>query len=182
MEPHLTITQSVSFRKISGQWAHIAAEIDLKNDSRVEVRVRKATYYLFLVARYENRHARALSKRLNDDDGKTRYINWEVISQIDGPVGAARLVIEPGESHQEMVEFIFEHSAYRPLKTVLISSLFYNEKDAKHWWQARTVYEIKGKSEDGTGPGQEQEEASDKPDGTGPGQEQEEASDKPDPP
>ena len=146
MEPHLTIKHTVSHRMINDRYAHIAVSMDLTNNSRVIVRVKDAVYFLFRVAPYTEPCAEVKSER-REVNGKEDYINWDPILIVFGPVEGRELRIEPGELHQETVEFMFKNPVKDPVETVLISTRFCNANfkpgsDSALYWDARTAYDL----------------------------------------
>ena len=141
--PHLTIEHTISHRRISDNYMHIAVTAILHNRSRVHTEVRDGFASLQVVA------------PLSDADVAQRYdevfvgrqhvnIQWETLDEYIRTWEESELVVEPGESHPETFEFLLRESSYN---SVLIYTYFYNERHdedrgSAEGWAATTVYNI----------------------------------------
>lgn len=144
-EPHLTVTHAVSHRRISPRYLHIAVTATLHNTSKVKVDVKDGYIRLSQISPIDDETVeRKYAQRFDnlDDDG-VRYFQWDVLDTARQASSEALLVIEPGESHAELGEFIVSNE----VETVLVHSYFYNSQypgnaHSAPGWTASTVYDI----------------------------------------
>lgn len=143
--PHLTIEHTISHRRISDNYTHIAVTAILHNRSRVHTEVRDGFASMQVVA------------PLSDDDAAQRYgevfvgrqqmnIQWETLDEYIRTWEESELVVEPGESHPETFEFLLREPSYN---SVLIYTYFYNvrhdeDRGSAEGWAATTIYDIMG--------------------------------------
>lgn len=141
-EPRLTVTQTVSSRRVGTQYAHIAITTTLHNSSNVRVEVQECLFQVHQV------------QPLSDDDiehyyveafreGGSAYIEWPIIDEAVRRMEANEIVIEPGAYHHEPCEFIIS----RDVTTALVYSYFYNTAYSEsglsaQGWSATTVHDI----------------------------------------
>ena len=144
-EPHLNITHDVSHRNIGTSYVHISVVATLYNGSRVKVTITDGFFQLVQVS------------PIGDDDITTLYaltlpdnvtsemseIQWPVMRELPFHSPTERLMIEPGQSHSEIVEFIVGTGT----RTVLVYSYFANamasgDTDSASGWDLTTPYDI----------------------------------------
>ena len=146
LKPHLTLKHEVSHRPITALYGHMTVKVELRNDSRVLTHISKATYHLYQVA--PSKDTKMANDYLAESGGNVREnaIKWPRISTVQGPVPRppdvmgqeVKLTVEPGEAHQETIEFIVPVN----VKTVLIYTYF-EDKKRRSAWDARTAYDIR---------------------------------------
>ena len=141
-EPHLTVTHAVSHRRIGDSFVHIAVSANLYNSSRVKVDVHEWYFRLHQIAPATDPEI----ERLYDQafsDGELGDIQWPTLEQISSYWPEDPIVVEPGESHTETVEFIVGKEVH----TALIYSYFHNSTFSENsqnteGWDASTIYDI----------------------------------------
>ena len=143
LEPHLTVSQAISHRFIGDSYAHIDVTILLKNSSKVEMEVREGLFRLQHIV------------PMSDDDVEYLYeqvfvkkdykeIQWPTIVEDRREWDENEFIIEPGETHQETVDFIV---SVADVDSVLIYTYFYNSRffqgsRSAEGWGAATTYDI----------------------------------------
>ena len=136
--PHLTISQKVSHRAIGDSYIHIYVAATLENSSKVKVELRQGLFLLQRVAPASDEDIEALYA--------TVFINrsypdipWPVIGEMHRSWDENSQIIEPGESHQEVCEFI----APVDVKSVLVYSYFHNPYSSAPWGcESTTIHDI----------------------------------------
>lgn len=142
--PHLSISHSINHRPIADSYVHIDVTTTLHNSSRVKVELQKGEFFLQEVAPVlddQEMEERLDWRRYIEDDRP--FSQWPVIDRFEFDYGSYNLIIEPGQTFQETVEFVIS----REITTVVVHSFFYNAKYAvgsrkPRIWGIRTVYDI----------------------------------------
>lgn len=144
-EPHLTVTQSVSHRRIGRQFMHVAVTATLHNNSRVKVDVDKGYISLLQISPIDDEIVtQKYAEVFGDiDNDSVKHFQWVELDTIRRASGDDPLVIEPGESHIELGEFIVSDA----VEAVLAYSYFHNSRytigsASAPGWTASTVYDI----------------------------------------
>ena len=141
LEPHLTIEHRISHRRLSDSYVHIALTAILHNSSRVHVELREGLFRLQGVSPATDDEIELLySKVFADRDFSN--IQWPTLDEVDRDWNEGELVVEPGESHPETIEFIVSASDY---ESILIYTYFYNpahSPGSAQGWTATTVHDI----------------------------------------
>ena len=136
--PHLTISQKVSHRPIGESYFHIDVSVTLQNSSRVKVELRKGFFLLQQIAPVDDQDVETLYAQMFVDK-EAEDILWPVLDIVQRSWEEGTLIIEPGESHQEVCEFIVTTS----VESVLIYSYFFNPYAATpRGWHSTTTYDI----------------------------------------
>ena len=141
-KPHLTITLESSHRIVSESYVHIAVAVNLKNNSKVRTEILEGLFRLQHIA------------PLIDDDVEYLYrqvfatkeadeIRWPLLAEDQRTWERNELVVEPGESHQETVEFIVETN----VESVLVYTYFFNSRfspgsTSAQGWGATSAHDI----------------------------------------
>ena len=141
-EPHLTISHEVSHRTIGQNYVHIGVAINLNNNSRVKVELRKAFYSLLLVSPLTDEEIEDLYEE-TFVKGEQRDIQWRTLNEVQRAWIENELIIEPGGSHNETCDFIL----LSDVKSVAIYTYFYNSESSQYTqsadgWSATSVYDI----------------------------------------
>ena len=139
-EPHLSLSQEVSHRFTDGDYVHLAVTVMLNNNSKVRVTLNEAFVRFqqvrpIISSELESLYAQAFTS------GEYADIQWRVIDEFQRTWPKNTLIIEPGETHQEVYEFIVASS----LKTILVYTFFYNSKrssNSAEGWAATTIHDI----------------------------------------
>ena len=148
-QPHLTVAQQVSHRRIGDSHIHIAVTATLLNTSKVRVELLKADFLLQKIAPISDAQIQDLYKQAFvgppnvDETPMTASIQWPTIEYSTKEWDENPLIIEPGESYNETFEFITDTHA----NTFLIYTYFHNSHhsdDSKSslGWRATTIYDI----------------------------------------
>ena len=138
LAPHLTVSQKVSHRPVGESYIHMDVSVTLRNNSRVKIELRRGFFALQKIAPVEDEEVEHLYTQAFVD-AEDREILWTTLSNVDRRWKKNTLVIEPGESHQEVCEFIVTNS----VKSVLIYAYFYNPYSSMpEGWQSTTIHDI----------------------------------------
>ena len=132
-QPHLTVAQHVSHRRIGHSHTHIAVTATLLNTSRVRVQLLKADFLLQKIAPISDAQIQALYTQAFvgppnvDETPMTASIQWPTIEYSTQEWDENPRIIEPGESHRETFEFITDTHA----TTFHIDSYFHNPQRSR---------------------------------------------------
>ena len=142
LEPHMTIAHRVSHRRIGDSYVHIDVTASLYNSSKVKLELREGFFLLQQVAPVSDRDVEALYTE-TFEDRRFDNIQWPTLEEAAGTWEEGELVVEPGESHAETLEFIVPAD----VGSVLIYTYFYNHTAARspgaaEGWAATTVHDI----------------------------------------
>ena len=136
--PHLTISQKVSHRPIGESYIHIDVSAILQNSSRVKIELRKGFFHIQQIAAMDDEEIETLYAQVFKYQ-EAEDILWPVLDIVQRSWEEGTLIIEPGESHQEVCEFIVTTS----VESVLIYSYFFNPYAATpRGWHSTTTYDI----------------------------------------
>ena len=137
-EPHLTIAQEVSHRRINDEYLQVGVIVTLRNTSNVKVEIRNAFCRLSQIA------------PLGPDYVTATMLDPElmgpVLQEIRNESGSPYTIVEPGESSQVVYQFVVLPSATSLLAHTFIYNERYSGTDAgrSQGWQAYTFYDIDG--------------------------------------
>ena len=136
--PHLTISQKVSHRPIGESYFHVDVSVTLQNSSRVKVELRKGFFLLQQIAPVDDQDVETLYAQMFVDK-EIEDILWPKLYEVHRSWEESVLIIEPGEIHQEVCEFIVT----RGVESVLIYAFFYNTVTSNpSGWYSTTIYDI----------------------------------------
>ncbi len=123
-ETYINISHAVSHRNIGASYVHVSVVATLYNSSRVKVAITEGFFQLLQVSPTDDDDITTLYAQAfpGDEIGEMFDIQWPVIHQLPFHSHTDRLVIEPGQSHSEIVEFIVETGT----RSVLVYSYFAN--------------------------------------------------------
>ena len=133
LEPHLTISHTINHRHVGDPYVHIDVTALLHNSSRVKVELQDGYFLL--------QHITQLPDGQDMPDGNLLYPPWPVLDQASFDLGDQALVIEPGQSLQEVFQFMVP----REVEAVLISYFFYDSRPSaghQRGWGISSVYDI----------------------------------------
>ncbi len=142
LEPHITVTQTVSHRVVGDSYVHIFVTAMLHNNSRVEVGIREATIALQMISPMTDVAVEIFDAEASGGENP-RYIQWPTLRDEMRTWNENELIVEPGASHPETFEFIVS----REVRAVLIDTYFYNQTYEGYsmkskGWGATTAYDI----------------------------------------
>ena len=136
--PHLTISQQVSHRPVGESYIHIDVSVTLRNSSRVKIGLRKGFFLLQLIAPLEDREVEDLYAQVLVSE-EIEDFAWPKLYEVNRDWEENALIIEPGESHQEVCEFIVTSG----VKSVLVYAYFHNPNSSSPGgWGITTIYDI----------------------------------------
>lgn len=141
-EPHLSVTQSVTHRSVSDSYVAIVVRTELRNSSRVSVKIRDALFRLQQLSRFSDGEVEALYAR-TFIRREHNAVQWPTVEEIRRRWNDGEVEVEPGEVHSETYEFVVD----REFNSFLIYSIYYNPRSSNNpthrkGWQATTVYSI----------------------------------------
>ena len=126
-EPHLTMVQTVTHRRISDQRMHVGVTVTLSNSSKVKVEIHQAEFILQRIAPLTDTEVELLDAQVSEDE-EVQHIQWPVLDEWQREWESNELIVEPGGSHQEVFEFIIEQEP----TSLLAYSYFYNSDHSRH--------------------------------------------------
>ena len=136
--PHLTVSQKVSHRTIGESYLHIDVSVTLRNSSKVKIELRKGLFILQQIAPVEDEEIEKLYSQVFVDE-KTEDILWPKLYEINREWEENALIVEPGESHQEMFEYVVTSA----VDSVLVYAFFHNPNHSEPaGWGITTIYDI----------------------------------------
>ena len=138
-EPHLNVSHIVHHRSIGNSYVHLDVTVTLHNSSKVKVDMQKGFLVLQSVAPVtdqdvERVYEEAFAGEFVEDFG------WPVLEEEVREWKRGELVIEPGEVHREVLEFIISNE----IDTVQVYTYYYNSMSSRKatGWSMGTVYDI----------------------------------------
>lgn len=148
-QPHLTVAQHVSHRRIGDSHIHIAVTATLLNTSKVRVELLKAEFILQKISPISDSQIQDLYNQAFvgppdvDETPMTASIQWPTIEYFIQEWDDSPRIIEPGESYKETFEFITD----TPASTFHIDAYFHNPQysersQSAQGWRATTIYDI----------------------------------------
>ena len=158
-QPHLTVRHEVSHRLIGSSYIHVGVNVVLHNSSKVVIKLQRGEYLLqrispitdvqieqlFIHPPEEDQPIDSGQIAENDQVGEdeTYYIEWPVRDEAERQWGEGELLIEPGESHQE----VFESIIPRGITSILIYTYFNNPtfhegSKTAQGWSATSFYDL----------------------------------------
>ena len=123
-EPHLTISHDISHRRVGDSYVHIFVTATLRNSSKVAVDIRRAMFWVQHVSPVSNEEV----ERLHSDvflRGIQQDLQWPVIQDRERVWNPYQVIVEPGETYSEPIEFIVGSAA---VETVMVYTYFYNPR------------------------------------------------------
>ncbi len=137
-QPHLTISNAVSHRRIGESYVHIDVTATLHNSSKVKMELREGFFRLQKLAPVLDEDVENLYAQVFWDQEHS-YLQWPTLDDARRDWDKGMLIVEPGESHQETYEFI----ASMDVESVIIHTYFYNPySSSPEGWGATTVHDI----------------------------------------
>ena len=144
LEPHLSVSQEVSHRRVGTQYLHIAVYSVLSNNSKVRVEAARRFCRIQQILpstdeEVEELYAQVFFDQEYDD------IQWPTSAEFQRTSTEVKLVIEPGESLQETFEFLLPSD----LESVLVFTYVYNSRysdgsKSAEGWGATTIHDMMG--------------------------------------
>ena len=137
-QPHLTISNAISHRRIGESYVHIDVTATLHNSSKVKMELREGFFRLQKLAPVQDEEIENLYAQVFLDQEHS-YLQWPTLDDARRDWDKGMLIVEPGESHQETYEFI----ASIDVESVIIHTYFYNPySSSPEGWGVTTVHDI----------------------------------------
>ena len=139
-QPHLSISQEVAHRFTDNEYVHLAVTVTLNNNSRVRVELNKAHHVVQQVLPVTAEELEDLYAEVFVH-GTVENIQWPVLDEFKRTWSEGTFVVEPGESHKEVYEFIIGPN----IKTILVYTYFYNSRHSPgsaEGWSSTTIHDI----------------------------------------
>ncbi len=138
-EPHLTISHLITHRTIGESYVHVAVTANLINSSKVEMQILDGLFRLQHIAPFSDEEVEFILS----ENSRLKDIQWPTLIEERRAWNGSEFLIEPGESHQETVEFVIG----RDVESVLIYTYFYNSRytsasPSAEGWGAATVSDM----------------------------------------
>ena len=136
--PHLTVSHVISHRFIGHSYVHIDATANLYNSSKVQIEIRNGFSRLQHIAPASDEEVEQLYAQVFLDRDHD-YLQWPTGDDVLRTWDKNQFIIEPGETHTEIFEFIVS----KEFKSALVYTYFYNARSAEpQGWGVATVYDI----------------------------------------
>lgn len=133
--PHLTISHTISHRRIGDGYVHLDVAVVMHNYSKVKVELREGYFLLQQIV--------PVSEAVDFLGENMLYPPWPVLDELSFSLGDSSIFLEPGQSLQEVLQFMIPHH----VETLLIHYLFYDSAslgDMSRGWGITEVYDIIG--------------------------------------
>ena len=143
-QPHLTISHTINHRNIADSYVHLDVTAALHNSSRVKVELNRGLFTLQEIAPVlDDAELEDRLEARNLIAENLPFSQWAILDQFSCEWSASTLVIEPGQTFRQTVEFVIS----REITTVAIHAFFYNSRFAEGFerpegWNITTVYDI----------------------------------------
>ena len=142
-QPHLTITQKISHRRIGDGYVHVSVVARLTNSSKVVVEIRNALFRMQEIAPVSDANIRQMYSEFESKPNEEKYFQFPTLVEFQRTWEKDEFVIEPGETESENYEFIVEDD----FDTVKITAFFTDqvlitEQHAERGWLAVSVYDV----------------------------------------
>lgn len=143
-QPHLTITQEVTHRKLGDNHVHVSVTATLFNNSKVAVEIRHAEFRIQQISPFADEEINAIHREFLAKPNREKYLPFPSILEYRREWDANELIIEPGESETEVYEFIVRNE----IDTVLVDSFFVDtgnsaSTEKPKGWAAMSVRDIR---------------------------------------
>lgn len=138
-EPHLTISYAINHRRVGQSYVHIDVTVTLHNGSKVKVVPQEGFLVLQRISPTTDEFAEEVYGKAFVD-GSVEPFEWPVLEELYIDWRTRDMVIEPGEAHSEVLEFIISGE----VRTVQVYTHFYPPEPAgnSRGWSRATVYDI----------------------------------------
>ncbi len=143
-QPHLTISQEVTHRKVGDSYIHVSVTATLTNNSKVAIEIRRAEFRIQQIAPFDDDEVNTLYTEFLAKPNTEKYVPFPSILEYRREWEVHELIIEPGEAETEVYEFIVRDV----FDSVSVDSFFVdssNLADSKNpkGWAATSVYDVR---------------------------------------
>lgn len=141
-QPHLTIQQEVSHRTVGDGYVHIAVTAHLRNTSRVAIELQFGTTILQQITPNSDSTVEDLYRQGRVDQ-ELNHFYWPFLEQVDQSYDRDAVVVEPGGTHPQTVEFLIANS----VTSIAIYTFYSNanadaQQERAKGWSATTIYDM----------------------------------------
>ena len=141
-ETHLTITHDIPHRPVSDSYIHISVSVTLHNSSRVKVDIVDGIFRLYHVAPLSDEQVEQLYLEMSET-GSILELEWPVICESRFARGEGETYVEPGEFHQETIDFIVSSDTKSVVVYTFVGDSRYSMAlQGQRGWDLSSVYEI----------------------------------------
>ena len=142
-QPHLTITQTASHRRVGDDYVHIWVHVSLANTSKVAIEIRDASFWAQQISPLSNEEIEALYEQFLVQPTGDKLIQFPRLEEYDREWGPEEFVVEPGETETERYQFIIG----KDVTTISLSAFFVDSEPrpnsrSERGWSAVNVYDI----------------------------------------
>lgn len=142
-QPHLTITQQISQRRIGDRYVHISVVARLTNSSKVVVEIRNALFRMQEISPVSNSNIEQMYFEFESKPNEEKYFQFPTLVEFQRKWNKDEFVIEPGEAESENYEFIVEDV----FDTIKLTAFFTDQKliteqHVERGWLTVSVYDI----------------------------------------
>ncbi len=142
-QPHLTIKQEISHRRIGERYVHISVDARLINSSKVVVHIRNALFRIQQISPFSDADVEKLFSTFTEFSDTEKYLQFPTIMEFKRSWGHDEFVIEPGETESESFEFIVADE----FDSVKVTGFFTDQLQVskermERGWLAVSVYDI----------------------------------------
>ena len=136
-EPHLTISHTINHRPVGNSYVHIDIAVSMRNGSKVKVELHEGFWTLQQISPLTDPEAEEVYSRRLDED--LPEFPWPVLDEGLWKWSRDDLVIEPGETHHELLEIIVPDE----VETMLIYTFCYDPRVREQdiGWSLATVFD-----------------------------------------
>lgn len=138
-EPRLNLSHTINHRRVGESYVHIDVQVNLHNNSKVLVELRDGISLLLQVDPVSDTEVENLYSGFLAGHNLPEF-EWPVLYELERNWDKGEFPIEPGESYNELVEFIVSERIH----TVLVQT-FYGDPGyvgEERGWSMATVYDI----------------------------------------
>lgn len=137
-EPHLTMTHTINHRRVGDSYIHIDIAVSMHNSSKVKVDLYEGFWTLQQISPVSDSEVEQTYLPSVDED--LPEFPWPVLKEGVWIWDQGDLVIEPGESHQELLEIIVPDE----ISTLLVYTFCYGPRfrEDEAGWDLATVFDI----------------------------------------
>ncbi|MDE2940390.1 MAG: hypothetical protein OXR67_15955 [Chloroflexota bacterium] len=132
-EPHLTVSHTINQRRLGGGYIHLDVATVMHNNSKVKVELRDGYFLLQQVA--------PVTAEMDFLGENLLYPPWPILDEMSFSLGDDDIVLEPGQSLQEVFQFMIPHH----VETLLIHYILFDSAspgDKSRGWGITEVYDI----------------------------------------
>ena len=148
-EPHLTVSHSISHRHIGDSYWHIAVTATMRNTSKVKVEIQERVFRLQHIAPvFDSEVQKLYAEVRHSAEGEgIKEFRWPTLEEDHREWMEHEVIVEPGESDQETVDFIIGDG----VRSILVHTYYYNPHfqagtNRVQGWGATGVYDIVDRS------------------------------------